>query len=76
MKLPLTAPLRRRLALSGLDKTLFLKAIHGGIDAANRGLIAGSPLDVILDRDAIGVRVQGDDRQQNVLLQSADIHMD
>src|SRR5258708_6519930 len=75
VELALAPSLRRRLALARLDESLLLQPVEARINAAGRWLAPGALLDVVLDRHAVSVRVQSDDGEQQVLLQSRQFHL-
>jgi hypothetical protein len=75
VQLALAPALSRRLALARLDEPLFLQPVEARVDAAGRGLAAGAFLDVLLDRHPVGVGVQSDDGEQQMLLQSRQFHL-
>ena len=65
----LAPALRRRLALARSNEPLLLQPVEARVDAAGGGLATGAILDVLLDRHPIGIGVQSDDGEQQVLLQ-------
>src|SRR5690606_18917819 len=67
------APLGRRLAEARRHEALLLEPVQGRVERAGRGAPPGAAPDLVADRDAVRVVAEAQDREQDDLLELAEV---